>query len=268
MEPFDVIYQTDGLPSQDLPPQLGCLYGGDLGFKSPRLYANFVSSLDGVVAIEGVDQCSQLISGNSRPDRFVMGLLRAFADAVLIGAATMRAAPDSSWTPGYIFSDCATDFSELRDRLGRDAEPRLVVLTSSGALDPRHPALEAGALVVTTEAGSAKLGTRLPPSSKVVAIGDAEDVDLTSVMSVLHGEGHDVVLTEGGPTVIGGLLRGRLLDELFLTVSPLLAGRSSTSGRPGLVGGIDLLPERKVSSELLSARRHGSHLFLRYEISG
>ena len=126
MEPFDLIYQTDGLPSQDLPPQLGRLYGGDLGFKSPRLYANFVSSLDGVVAIEGVDHSSQMISGNSPPDRFVMGLLRAFADAVLIGAATMRAAPDSLWTPGYIFSYCATDFSELRDRLGRDAEPRLV----------------------------------------------------------------------------------------------------------------------------------------------
>jgi riboflavin biosynthesis pyrimidine reductase len=267
MEPFDVIYQKDGLTSRDLTTQLGRLYGGDLGFKSPRLYANFVSSLDGVVAIEGVDQSSQMISGNSQPDRFVMGLLRAFADAVLIGAETMRAAPDSLWTPGYIFPDCASDFSKLRDRLERDAEPRLVVLTSSGALDPRHPALEAGALVVTTEAGSAKLGTRLPLSSNVVTIGDAEDVDLTSVISVLHGEGHEVVLTEGGPTVIGGLLRRRLLDELFLTVSPLLAGRSSTSGRPGLVEGIDLLPERTVSSELLSARRHGSHLFLRYEIS-
>jgi riboflavin biosynthesis pyrimidine reductase len=268
MEPFDVIYQTDGLQSQDLPPQLGRFYGGDVGFEAPRLYANFVSSLDGVVAIEGVDQSSQMISGNSRPDRFVMGLLRAFADAVLIGAATMRAAPNSLWTPAYIFPDFATDFSELRVRLGRDADPRLVVLTSSGALDPRHPALDAGALVITTEAGSAKLGPRLPPSSKVVAIGDAHNVDLPSAMSVLHGEGHDVVLTEGGPTVIGGLVRERLLDELFLTVSPLLAGRSSTSGRPGLVEGIDLLPGRKVSSELLSARRHGSHLFLRYEIRG
>src|SRR5919106_1935118 len=213
MEPFDVIYETDGLPSQELPPQLGRLYGGDLGFKSPRLYANFVSSLDGVVAIEAVDQSSQMISGNSRPDRFVMGLLRAFADAVLIGAATMRAAPESLWTPGYIFPACATDFSQLRDRLGRDAQPRLVVLTSSGALDPRHPALKAGALVVTTEAGKAKRGTRLPPSSKVVAIGDGEDVDLPSVMSVLHGEGHDVVLSEGGPTVIGGLLRRKLLEQ-------------------------------------------------------
>ena len=262
-----MIYQTDGLPSQDLPPQLARLYGGDLGFKSPRLYANFVSSLDGVVAIEGVDHSSQMISGNSRHDRFVMGLLRAFADTVLIGAATMRAAPDSLWTPGYIFPDCATEFSELRDHLGRDTEPRLVVLTSSGALDPRHPALEAGALVVTTGAGSAKLGSRLPSSSKVVAIGDAEDVDLTSVMSVLHGEGHDVVLTEGGPTVIGGLVDRGLLDELFLTVSPLLAGRSLTTGRPGLVEGVGLLPDRTVSGELVSVRRHGSHLFLRYEIS-
>src|ERR687898_2866382 len=159
MKPFDVIYETDGLPTQDLPPPLERLYGGDLGLKSPRLYANFVSSLDGVVAIEGVDHSSQMISGNSRSDRFVW-VLRVFADAVLIGAGTMRAAPDSLWTPGYVFPECATDFSELRDRLGRDAQPRLIVLTSSGALDPRHPALKAGALVVTTEAGSTKLGSR------------------------------------------------------------------------------------------------------------
>lgn len=267
MEPFDVIFETDGLPSQALPPQLERLYGSDLGFKSPRLYANFVSSLDGVASIEGVDHSSQVISDKSEPDRFVMGLLRAFADAVLIGAGTLRAAPDSLWTPEYIYPHCASDFSELRKRLGRDAEPRLVVLTSSGALEPRHPALE-GALVVTTEAGSARLRTRLSPPAKVVAIEEAEDVGLTSVMSLLRSEGHEVVLTEGGPTVIGGLLERGLLDELFLTVSPLLAGRSSGNRRPGLVEGIDILPERRVSGELLSARRHGSHLFLRYEISG
>src|ERR671935_743239 len=116
MEPFDVIYETGGLPSQELPPQLGRLYGGDLGFKSPRLYANFVSSLDGVVAIEGVDHSSQRISGNSRPDRFVMGLLRACADAVLIGAATMRADPQAQWTPEFISPAHAKTFEEMRQR--------------------------------------------------------------------------------------------------------------------------------------------------------
>jgi riboflavin biosynthesis pyrimidine reductase len=195
-----------------------------------------------------------------------MGLLRALADAVLIGAGTLRAAPDSLWTPGYIFPDAAAEFAELRRGLGKDADPRLVVLTASGRLEPHHPALEAGALVVTTRAGAAALRRRLPGSSSIVASGDGSNVDLAEMVAALRGEGHDTLLTEGGPTVIGGLLEAGLLDELFLTLSPILAGRSAASGRPGLVDGFDLLPSRTTSAVLWSARQHGSHLFLRYGI--
>jgi hypothetical protein len=95
MIPLDVLFEKSGLPSYDLPADLERLYGGGLGFEAPRLYANFVSSLDGVVALEGEKHSSQMISGQSEADRFVMGLLRACADAVLIGAGTLRAAPGS-----------------------------------------------------------------------------------------------------------------------------------------------------------------------------
>lgn len=267
MHPLGAIFERDGLPSQAMPPELESLYGGGLGFERPRQYANFVSSLDGVVAIEGVDHSSQMISGKSDADRFVMGLLRAFADAVLIGAGTLRAAPGSLWTPGYIFPDAAGAFAQLRRGLGQDAEPRLVVLTASGRIDRDHPALEAGALVVTTLAGAANLEGRLPRASTVRASGEGAGVRLADVIDALRGEGHDLVLTEGGPTVIGGLLRERLLDELFLTVSPILAGRSTERGRPGVVDGVDLLPGTTVAGDLWSARQHGSHLFLRYGIS-
>jgi riboflavin biosynthesis pyrimidine reductase len=266
MHPLEVIFETDGLPRQAMPPRLQRLYGGGLGFEAPGLYANFVSSLDGVVAIEGVDHSSQMISGKSQADRFVMGLLRAYADAVLIGAGTLRAAPDSLWTPTHIFPDTAAEFAQLRIDLGKDAEPRLVVLTGSGRLDPRHRALEAGALVVTTSAGARALRGRLPGSSRVLALGDADDVDLAGAIAALRGEGHDALLTEGGATVIGGLLETGLLDQLFLTLSPILAGRSAASGRPGLVVGLDLLPSRTISGDLRSVRKHGSHLFLRYGI--
>ena len=75
-----------------------------------------------------------------------------------------------------------------------------------------------------------------------------------------------LILSEAGPHVFGSLLRAGLVDELFLTVSPLLAGRSGVSVRLGLVEGVDLLPTATVDARLLSARRSDSHLFLRYEL--
>jgi riboflavin biosynthesis pyrimidine reductase len=267
MIPLDRVFEADWLPSYDVPEDLVRLYDGGIGFDAPRVYANFVSSLDGVVSLEGVKNSSQLISGGSEADRFVMGLLRACADAVLIGAGTLRAAPGSLWTPAYIYPDAAGEFAELRMRLGRSDEPRLVLLTARGEVDLHHPALEAGALVLTTSLGAKKLGNRLPGSSTTVALGKGRAINMVDVIAVLRSEGHGVILSEGGPTVIAGLLEVGLLNELFLTLSPIIAGRSATRGRPGLVEGIELLPSRPVSGELLSARKHGSHLFLRHAIS-
>jgi riboflavin biosynthesis pyrimidine reductase len=266
MVPLELLFEKDGLPSYDIPKDLERLYGGGLGFEASRLYANFVSSLDGVVALEGQNNSSQMISGRSAADRFVMGLLRSCADAVVIGAGTLRAAPNSLWTPAYIYPDAAAAFEELRRHLGREDVPRLILLTAHGEVDPHHPALESGALVLTTSLGASKLRDRLPGTSTAVAIGDGRAIDLVDVLAALRSEGHRVVLSEGGPTVIGGLLQAELLDELFLTLSPILAGRSDVGGRPGLVEGAELLPTRSISGDLLSVRKHGSHLFVRHAI--
>ena len=266
MVPMDLVFEGRGLPSYDLPNDLERFYGGSLGFEAPCLYANFVASLDGVVAIEGQDHSSQMISGRSEADRYVMGLLRACADAVLIGAGTLRAAPDSLWTPTFIYPGAATEFAELRNHLGRADEPRLVLLTARGEVNPHHPALESGALILTTRYGATQLEGRLPGSSTAVALGDGPSIDPVDALAAIRSEGHRIVLSEGGPSVIGGLLQTDLLDELFLTLSPILAGRSDVGGRPGLVEGAELLPSRSISGDLLSVRRHGSHLFLRYAI--
>ena len=266
MVPLNLLFEKHDLPTVDMPTDLERLYDGSLGFEPPCLYANFVSSLDGIVALEGHEHSSKMISGRSEADRFVMGLLRAFADAVLIGAGTFRAAPDSLWTPTDIFPGGAASFAELRGRLGRSTEARLVLITSRGDVDPHHPALESGALVLTSSLGASALRNRLPRASTVVAIGTSPTIDLVGVIRILRSEGHQIVLSEGGPTVIGGLLRADLLHELFLTISPILAGRSERSRRPGLVEGVELLPARSISAELLSIRTHGSHLFLRHAI--
>jgi riboflavin biosynthesis pyrimidine reductase len=265
MKLLERLYAGPGLHAPDLPTGLARLYDGDLGFESPRIYANFVSSLDGVVALPSVDASPSIISGKSEADRFVMGLLRACADVVLIGAGTLRAEPDHRWTPDFIYPQASDDYARLRTGLGLAPEPRLAVLTSNGYLDREIPALE-GASVFTTSDGARRLGDGRSFPATILEVGDGENLALGKVIHTLRSRGMRMILSEGGPTVIGQLLERHLLEELFLTISPVVMGRSSSDSRPGLAQGVDLLHEG-LRAEVLSVHRHRSHLFLRYSFA-
>ncbi|WP_404952728.1 RibD family protein [Streptomyces sp. 147326] len=263
---MDLLYEEAGQSSFGLPRSLATAYGGDLGFSPPCVYANFVTSLDGVVALGPEYRSSgSAISGREPADRFVMGLLRACADAVLIGAGTLRATPRHLWTPGHVCPQAAPDFAELRRSLGRAPQPQLVVVTASGDLPTEHPALQSGALVATTQVGASRLEGRLPPTCAILTAVEGSALRMADVLAALRVLGHTAVLTEGGPQLIGHLLGEGLLDELFLTASPVLAGRADTP-RPGVVSGLELLPNRPAWTDLVSARRRGSYLFLRYRL--
>lgn len=163
-EPLEVLYEDPGLPHWHLPPVLAALYGDELGFTEPCVYANFVASLDGVVALGSEYRHSgSAISGREPADRFVMGLLRACADAIVIGAGTLRASPRLHWTPQHVYPAAAAEFAELRHRRGRAADPELVVVTARGVLSADHPALQAGALIITTLAAVRDLRSRIRP---------------------------------------------------------------------------------------------------------
>jgi riboflavin biosynthesis pyrimidine reductase len=264
---LELLYEDDSLARGHLPEGLSHRYGSDLGFERPRLYANFVSSIDGVVAIDPLPESSgSTISGNSPADRFVMGLLRASAEAILVAAGTLRATAHGLWTPGEAFSAASEGYAEHRDRLGLSSTPRLVVVTASGHVDPAHPAFERGALVVTTDSGARLLRGRLPAVSTTMALGDGPALDPRRIMDLIAHEGHQVVLTEGGPHLIGSLLEAHLLDELFLTFSPVIAGRGPGDQRLAFVEGIRLLPTTQVWPRLVSLRRYGSQLLMRYEL--
>jgi riboflavin biosynthesis pyrimidine reductase len=228
------------------------------------LYANFVQSIDGVVTLPGVESPASLISGRSPADRFVMGLLRATANAVLIGAGTLRDTPGHHWTAQHIYPGLAAQFSALRTRLGLDQRPRLLVLTATGAIDVAHPAIEEGATILTTTAGADRLAGFLPAGCEVKT-WPGERVPLEESLRWLRDRGHRRILTEAGPTITGQLLEHDLLDDLFVTVSPVFAGRDG-AGRHGLVEGTALLPGRRVEARLTSARRSGAHLLLRYSL--
>jgi riboflavin biosynthesis pyrimidine reductase len=264
VEPLELLHEPEGLAAFELPEGLARLYPGSLGFESPRLFANFVETADGVVAIPTIEQSNKLIAAGSAADRFVMGLLRASADAVVVGSGTVAASPGGRWTPEQAYPDAAGDFAALRTALGLEPTPEIVVLSASGDLEPAQRLFEEGALVLTTDVGRTLLGDRLPRATTVVSLGGVTALDPTAVIGALRARGHTLLLHEGGPHVIGSFFAASVVDELFLTISPLLTGRALLDPRFALVEGADLLPG--VRMRLLGVRRDADHLFVRYGI--
>jgi riboflavin biosynthesis pyrimidine reductase len=265
LTPLELLFETDGLPTTTLPPELRRLHTGDLGLPEPCTYANFVASLDGVVAIPTMERSNELIAGDSDADRFLMGLLRAFADAVLIGAGVLRASPRGTWRPAAIYPPAAAGYAELREHLGLDPDPEIAVLTGHGSVDPEHPLFASGALILTSEAGAERLAGRLPTATTVVELGPSPTIAPRLVVEALRERGHRRILCEAGPHTFGGLLAENAVDELFLTTSPLLVGEAGPGSRFRLVEDADLVPA-ELRPRLSSVRRHGSHLFHRYAL--
>ncbi len=261
---LELLFEADGLPAFELPEELAAAYPGRLGFTRPRLFANFVATIDGVVAIPSLPLSNKLIAAGSSADRFVMGLLRACSDVLVIGSGTLNASPRGVWSPAQAFPAAAEEFAELRRRLGRPPLPEVAVVSASGRVDPSHPALQAGALVLTSREGAGRLAATLPPERLLTLPG--ERLEGGRIVEALQERGHTLILSEGGPHAIAPLFAAGLVDELFLTISPLLAGRLEGEQRLALVEGTDLLAPAPVGAELLGIRRHGDHLFLRYQI--
>ncbi len=260
-QPLETLFERTGLAPFELPEALATSYGGALGLPAQCVFANFVASLDGIVALPGATESGQIISGRNPADRFVMGLLRACADAVLLGAGTFRKSAGHLWQADRIYPAAAAEFAQLRSALGLQPVPQLVLISGSGQIDVNQPAMT-NAWVVTTPRGEAALRGRLPSSARLTVM-DSESIRCSEVLTQLRAEGFQRVLTEGGPSLFAELVRDRLVDELFVTSSPALFGRFPQDERKSLADGLDLSGARL---DLLSARRHGSHLFLRYAL--
>lgn len=266
---------TDG-PTRGgaLPPALADRYRADLVIPlrgdRPTIAANFVSTLDGVVAFDpGGPGGGRTVSGGLDADRFLMGLLRATADAVLVGAGTVRASASRSWTPGRVHPASAGPFADWRRALGLAPEPTAVLLTGSGVLHTERPWLPRGdqpLLVVTSDQGARRLRTDGPPGIEIESLGSADRSPIGAVIDLLAARGYRLVLCEAGPTVFGELLAADLVDELFLTLAPRLAGRSHGTPRPGLVDGVAFDAPRAPTGRLRSIMRSGDHLFLRHAL--
>ncbi|HUJ22608.1 MAG TPA: dihydrofolate reductase family protein [Bryobacteraceae bacterium] len=279
MHPIQTLFERDQPAGPAvLPEDLFALYGGDLRFPAPAdrpyVIANFVSTLDGVVSFNipgkagGGD-----ISGFDEPDRFLMGLLRASADAVIVGAGTVQeVSPRHLWAAASIYRSAADAYARYRQEgLHKPKYPLQVVVTASGRADFTRAIFQTPELrtvVLTTEAGAERLrssGAGSLPSTEVRAIGDGPSFTASAMLDLLRREFEiSLLLHEGGPRLFGSFVSQGLVDESFLTIAPQLAGRATTGERPGMVEGIEFAPQNAPWLTLVSIKRSGDHLYLRY----
>ncbi len=266
---------SEGTPFS-LPPELATFYG-DLRFpqrsKRPHVVANFAETLDGIVAFGSPGAAGgTAITGSNGADRALMGLLRASADAVVVGAGTLRSVPLHLWTGEHIFPPLAPAFQEFRRNRGKTPEPVNAIVTRSGDLDLSLPVFSSNrvpVVIFTSEEGARRLRSRsVLPSLSVVPLAASGTLSAAQIVTALDRRApSDLILVEGGPHLMGDFLDEGLLDELFLTVSPQVGGRSDGEARLGFVEGRTFGPNRPLWGSLRSIKRSGSHLFLRFGFS-
>jgi riboflavin biosynthesis pyrimidine reductase len=273
LSPLEVLFELGHGPAVPLPPELASLYG-PLRLPSyperPAVIGNFVTTLDGVVTLNVPGKADGgPISGENPHDQMIMGLLRAVADAVIVGAGTLRAVPRHRWTPAHAAPAFATAYQSLRASLGKGDPPLNVIVTGRGEIDLGLPVFQSGevpVLLVTTTEGAQRLSDRaLPPSTHIATVPSSGRLSAQSILcAVQRVRPGQVVLVEGGPQLLGDFFAAGCLDELFLTLAPQVAGRDGSVERAGLVAGRRFAPEQPLWGTLAGVRRGGSHLFLRY----
>lgn len=266
---------------------------GRLGFPPPLgdrpwIYTNFVQSLDGITTLLGKHASGGEISQSSPADRWLMDLLRAHADGLLMGMNTLREeqrqrGPDSR---GIVFRVTDPTLQELRRKLGK-ARERNIFVTSAADLDlSRHKVFDGDvvdAAILTSPNGAERLRAQgKHPNIAILAAGENDRFDLARGISKLREElGVEHLLCEGGPTLYGNLARADLVDEKFITVSPIEVGQIVPPEqeripaeqtipvllRPTVFAGMGYTREQITRWHWMSCRKAGDLQFNRYRRS-
>jgi riboflavin biosynthesis pyrimidine reductase len=236
-----------------------------------------VSTLDGVVSYEIAGKSGGgEISGFDRSDRFIMGLLRATADAVMMGSGTLhQTVPEHLFVGGRVYPEARELYARYRSEvLLKEAPPLHVVVSGSGRVDLTRAVFQTPGIqtvIITTKPGEELLAASGAGALKSTLVRPLEGPSIApaSILELLRAEfGVSLLLHEGGPSLFGQFVADGCVDELFLTVAPQVAGRNAHGQRPGFIAGVEFLPETAPWLDLVSARQQGSHLYLRYDIKG
>lgn len=222
----------------------------------PFVYINMASTVDGKIT----SAQREYPHFSSPADRVEMDRLRAMADALLVGAGTLRADNPSL---GVRTPEMRTH----RQALGKPAELTRIVVTASGRLDPasRFFSEKDGPgerIVATTAKLPADARKALPDSAVFLECGD-DNVDLKSLLEQLHARGIRRLLCEGGAELNWAMLEADLIDELHLTLAPSLLGGATA---PTIVAGPGFTMEQQRRLRLVNLRQIGDELYCRYRV--
>ncbi|WP_062648677.1 pyrimidine reductase family protein [Streptomyces maremycinicus] len=195
-------------------PGAGAGAGAGAGGPVPWLRANMVSTLDGAAQHDGR---SQPIS--TAADMRIFGTLRGLADVVVVGAETVR-------LEGYRPARARAEFAGRREAAGQGPAPAVAVVSASLDLDFSLPLFTSPLVPTLILTGAAASPERVAAAEKagarVVVAGDGTGVEPDRAVRALVELGHTRLLTEGGPRLLGQFVAAGVLDELCLTVSPML----------------------------------------------
>ncbi len=187
--------------------------------------AMMVTTLDGAAA--GPDGLSGSISGAA--DQAVFAAVRRLADAILIGAATLRA-------ERYKPMRAKEEDAEARREQGLAAAPRLVIVSGSLEMPWSEPVFSESTLppliLTGTNPDPAALA-RVPETCEVVTLA-GDTVNVAAVLDAMEERGLRRIVCEGGPTLLHELVAAGLLDEADITVSPVFTGTNMSPHTPGL----------------------------------
>jgi 5-amino-6-(5-phosphoribosylamino)uracil reductase len=268
--PFTPIFDEQPDADRTLPASFAALYNRwplPEPTDRPFVYSNFVMSHDGRVSFNEPGHAGGGdVSRRDAHDRWLMGLLRARADAVLVGGSSIEAAGNHVWTPAAVFAEDAQAFAALREQEGRAPAPLLVVLTRSGAVPEHAPSLDnpgLPVLIATTSDGAGRARRTLGERDWVRYLATGATLDTAAVMRALRrDEGVRHLLCEGGPQINAALIAAQLVDDAFVTLSPIIIGRDHDHERPSLTEGVAFGYDAPPQLTLLSMHRHGSYLYL------
>jgi 5-amino-6-(5-phosphoribosylamino)uracil reductase len=272
--PFELLFDDSDDPGRELPEAWRQIYPTAWSLPArttrPYVFSNFVVARDGRVSFNEPGKMSGAdVSGFDEHDRWLMALLRARADAIVMGDNTLRIEPDHLWTAEFIFPSDADALAALRRHEGRTSRPLQVFLSLEGDIDPSAARVfsEEGfhVVVATTTRGAARLRTLPPVRARldILELGD-DAVDVPALLAVLR-ERFDVetVLCEGGPRAYGSMLAAGCIDDEFLALSPLVVGAAPDVPRPSLIEGVAFAAAAAPYSKPLTLHRAGDLLFLR-----
>jgi riboflavin-specific deaminase-like protein len=246
------LFPVDDDARREEPEPYASLDLPDGAAERPCVIANMVSTVDGATAIEGTAR-----GIGSGTDRRMMRLLRSKVDALLIGAATLRAEIVDPRVP----PDLAAD----RVARGEPAQPLAVTVSRTLDLDPDCRYFVHGlerSIVITTEDAASRRGATFDHVATLLTT-PGDDVDLAAALTTLRQRwGVNRLLCEGGPTLNRRLLDLGLLDEVFWTIAPKLAGGPG----PGLLRLKESAERISANLSLVSVFEHGGELFTRYRV--